>query len=34
MTNEESAVVNKEYVVVACLEGRRMNEEALLAAVQ
>ncbi len=33
MTNKESCVVNKGRIV-ACLEGRRMNEETLLAAVQ
>lgn len=34
MTNKESAVVNKGLMVAACLEGRPMNEETLLAAVQ
>ena len=34
MTNKEPCVVNKGHRVVACLEGRRVNEETLLAAVQ
>ena len=33
MTNKESDVVNKGHMV-ASLEGRQMNEETLLAAVQ
>lgn len=34
VVNKESCVVSKGHRVVACLAGRRMNEETLLAAVQ
>ncbi len=34
VVNKESCVVSKGHRVVACLAGRRMSEETLLAAVQ